>query len=387
MLKLVGWSLSRSIKAHWEMALFIVVSVAAALFCVNVLLGYAQTQYLTSTGINYYSTLTIVDQGEVSVLEKVRPFVEENMVEENKEFQISNCLYFTVTEENIGVLGWYGDKQTRWFPHVSGTFFTEKQMKEAQNVIYLTSAEYIELEDKQWLRMDGIDYKITGTGWINDRNFKIVISEESSQTLFVEKENENKKYSTQLEGLAYVYRVIPYTAYVDRYEPEMMFLQFDRITNRQLMMVMEQLKNEFSQLDITMPAENSDEEREEQKRIYGNYGAMLACLVWLILITVVREWISVNRRGYRVFRICGAGRLQISVMIVLELGILFLSGMIVALLSQKLFLQVLAHLDVKDMPTMAEAIITMLSLYLLTCIVSVGKIAGSFSMKQERVVD
>lgn len=385
MIKLVRWSLIRSIKAHWEMALFIVISVAAALFCVNVLLGYAQTKYLIFTGVNYYSTLTIVDQGDNPVLEKVQSFVEENIVDENTDLQISNCLYFTATEENIGVIGWYGEKQTRWFPHVSGTFFTEAQMQDGQNVIYLTSAEYMELEDKRWLRMDGIDYEIIGTGWIVDRNFMIAISEESSQNVFVEREN--KGYSTQLEGLAYVYRVIPYAAYVERYEPDLMFLQFDRITNRQLKKVMDQLNSEFPQLDITMPAENSDEEREEQKRIYGSRGAILACLVWLILITVVREWISVNRRGYRVFRICGAKRVQISGMILLELGILFLAGLFIALVSQKLCFQVLANFGVKDMPTMAEAIMTMLSLYLMTGIVSVRKIVGSFSLKQERGED
>ena len=385
MIKLVVWSLKRSIKAHWEMALFIVISVAAALFCVNILLGYAQTKYLISTGINYYSTLTIVDQGEMSVLEKVQSFVEENIVSENTDFQISNCLYFTVTEENIGVIGWHGDKQTRWFPHMSGMFFTEEQMKEGQNVIYLTSAEYMELEDKQWLRMDGVDYEIIGTGWIVDRNFMIAISEESSQKVFVEREN--KAYATELEGLAYVYRVIPYAAYVDRYEPDLMFLQFEYITNRQLRAVMDRLNSEFPQLDITMPAENSDEERDEQKRIYGIRGAILACLVWLILIIVVREWISVNRRGYRIFRICGAKRWQISGMLLLELGILFLVGMILALLSQKLCLKGLGHLNVKDMPTVAEAVLTALALYVLTCMASARKIVGTFSLKQERGVD
>lgn len=385
MIKLVRWSLIRSIKVHWEMALFIVISVAAALFCVNVLLGYAQTKFLIFTGVNYYSTLTIVDQCDDSVLEKVQSFVEENIVGENTDLQISNYLYFTATEENIGVIGWYGEKQTRWFPHVSGTFFTEAQMQDGQNVIYLTNAEYMELEDKRWLRMDGIDYEIIGTGWIVDRNFMITISEKSSQNVFVEKEN--KTYANQLEGLAYVYRVIPYAAYIDRYEPDLMFLQFDRITNRQLKKVMDQLNSEFPQLDITMPAENSDEEREEQKRIYGSRGAILACLVWLILITVVREWISVNRRGYRVFRICGAKRVQISGMILLELGILFLAGLFIALVSQKLCFQVLANFGVKDMPTMAEAIMTMLLLYLMTGIVSVRKIVGSFSLKQERGED
>ena len=321
--------------------------ISAALFCINAMLGYVETYYRGMRTSNSYSTLTIVSSCDKEIpVEEIKAYIrgEEGM-------EIRNILNISLLPEQICLIGWEGYGQTKWFPHVSGSFFTEEQVVQSENVIYITSDEYATLDDTKnnHLEMDGENYKIIGTGWMVEKNFMDAIGESSQQTIFQEMKGGGIYY-----GERYKYRIIPYTTFNERYTPGLVFVQMESASYRQIQELTERLTVKYPGLDVAMPRNDSDEYRAERLKNDSKYILLLAVLLWVTMVNMVREWILLNRNGYRVLGICGATKGRVKRLVLLELFLFVLLGEVIALVAQKAVLSSVGLPGVEQMPRLWE---------------------------------
>ena len=312
MFKLIRWSIKKSVASHKGVTLFILLSISAALFCINAMLGYVETEYRDMRVMNSYSALTIVStRNEEIPVEEIKAYIRGE-----EDLEIRNILNICLLPDEICLIGWEGYEQTKWFPHMTGHFFTEEQVAQAENVIYITSDEYATLADvkNNRLEMDGETYQIVGTGWMVEKNFMDAVGTDSQQTIFQEKKGGGIYY-----GERYKFRIVPYTTFNERYTPEMVLVQMESSSYRQIQELAERLTFKYPGLNVAMPRNDSGEYRAERLKNDSKYIMLLVVLLWVTTVSVVREWILLNRNGYRVLGICGATKGQVKRLVLMEL--------------------------------------------------------------------
>lgn len=375
MFKLIRLSIKKNVVSHKGITLFILLCISAALFCINAMLGYVESYYRGMRKMNSYSALTIVSSRDEEIpVEEIKAYIRRE-----EGLEIRNILNIRLLPEEICLFGWEGYEQTKWFPHVSGSFFTEEQVAQSENVIYITSDEYATLADAKdnRLEMDGETYKIIGTGWMVEKNFMDAIGEDSQQTIFQEKKGGGIYY-----GERYKFRIIPYTTFNERYTPEMVLVQMESASYRQIQELTERLTVKYPGLDVALPGSNSDEYRAKRLQYDSKYIFLLAALLWVTTVNMVREWILLNKNGYRVFGICGATKGRVKRLVLMELFLFTLFGELIALVVQKVVLSSVGLPGVEQMPRLWECLSGALIWYSVTVLGVLRMMKQALTMKK-----
>ena len=338
------------------LSLFVLLSIAASLFCINVMLGYAEDLYQSAYDASWFSTICITGmEGECDQITKC--------ISDTYQYEIGSTLSFSEAEDVI-VVGWDGnDVPARWFPEMSGDFFSAEQLGDSENIAYLSQDLFEENEQKKYISVKGTEYEVIGYGWIVGYNFNAAIGESSSQTIIDDSDDCNR------------FMVIPHLTYKKQgYVPQMVLLHIQEISYKQLVALVEDLKEEFPNVEFTQSDNNSDAMRTGEKLKYVPFGIILALIVGISLIQVFAVWFEETGSIARTYIICGMSRKKMMVLMLFEILFFILSGEGVALLIQWSVIPFLSHIGVSCMPGVPDVIVTLTASFLILAVVMLKKI-------------
>ncbi len=342
--------------------LFVLLSMTAAMLCVNITLASAQHEYESTLGINYFSTITISASKEFAENEDIYDTLTSLFPND-----LNNVLYITKTPDNSTLIGWQGYNITNWFAHVDGRFFSYDEVENNEKAVYITFDEYGALIKSgvldDGINIDGENYKIVGSGFFTPWNFMFSISEESPQQIFISEISRD-----------YSFRIIPYTTFFQSYSPELILVHFDDVTRSQLKEKAEILKECFSEAVVTLTGENSNEYLFNQKAVRGSIGVILSLLIYISVIGIMQEWLKINSKRYYVFALCGARQSKIVSLILLEWLTYLTVAALMALGIQYCLLPFLTTLRAGYMPTFTEVLVHLITFYLFIVLFSLKNI-------------
>lgn len=366
MLLLLYLSIKRKIKTDLITTLLLIACLTSALFCISVLLGYAQNTYLSERGINYSSTVTVDSDMSLDNAEIIADVEKINKQCGNK---IANALYIAGSDDNVIVIGWYGNKISNWFPTTSSRFFTSEETAGCENVVYMPYVEHTYADDgsvsQQLIRrigetviLDGEKYKIIETGWITADTFISSISSRSSQQLFSEQSKRDAKI-----------RIIPYSTFMKKYRPSLILLHFQDMSYEELTQCCEMITKDSSLGPAYPPDTDSGQMLRSEKAQELIIALFLTSLAGITIIQLMNQWLRNNRKQYMIYMICGLSELQTLALTAAEWFAVFTVGVCLAELLHLSLLKPFSYLGAGHMPALSDILITAALLYGLSTLI------------------
>lgn len=371
MLLLLYLSIKRKIKTDLITTLLLIACLTSALFCISVLLGYAQNTYLSERGINYSSTVTVDSDMSLDNAEIIADVEKINKQCGNK---IANALYIAGSDDNVIVIGWYGNKISNWFPTTSSRFFTSEETAGCENVVYMPYVEHTYADDgsvsQQLIRrigetviLDGEEYKIIETGWITADTFISSISSRSSQQLFSEQSKRDAKI-----------RIIPYSTFMKKYRPSLILLHFQDMSYEELTQCCEMITKDSSLGPAYPPDTDSGQMLRSEKAQELIIALFLTSLAGITIIQLMNQWLRNNRKQYMIYMICGLSELQTLALTAAEWFAVFTVGVCLAELLHLSLLKPFSYLGAGHMPALSDILITAVLLYGLSTLIMAKQI-------------
>ncbi|MGN1094847.1 MAG: ABC transporter permease, partial [Eubacteriales bacterium] len=358
------------------LVIFITLSIAASLFCANMMLGYAESLYRYEYSSSDFAAVTFSNIGEKTKNTELCKYINDNY-----KYNVGSALYFAKQGDNI-IIGFEGtDTITNWVPSVSGRFFTDDERKNGEKVAYISESIYSSLDDKSKISLAGKEFDVIGCGWIIDFNFSDCISEDSPQTIF------DLNRITKGEKDRYSYYFIPYVTFVDEgFEPELVLMRFDDMSKSEIEKAAKKLQNDFLDSVITLSPHSSNKILFNYTVAFGFVGIVLFLIVWLGFINIIYEWISATKQIAFVYMCCGVSKNKMAFAILFELFMLFMAGDAIALAVQASFMGFFSEvIGMSAMPRIAAIIAVFAISYLLTML-SVNKRLNTI-LQTKRTVD
>lgn len=342
--------------------LFVVLSIAAAMFCIDMTLASAQNEYESTLNINSLSSIAMFFDSETVQTDEIDKTLNSLFPTE-----LRNVIYITKTDDGTTLIGWQGYNQTNWFPHINGRFFSFDEVENEAKVAYIPTDDYGKLGSDEngniKIDIDGESYSVIGAGWCNPYNFKSAISEDSPQDIFVSDFAKD-----------YTFRIIPYTTFFQNYSPELVLIHFEHPSYSFLKEKKAVLEKYFETAAVTMPKENSDEYLLTQKAVRAAIGVVLSLLLIVSVIGIMQEWLKINSNRYYVFVLCGAGQRKIFLLILAEWLTYTVIGLLLSLGIQYCCLPLLSEIGAGYMPKLAEIAAQFILFYSVTVLMSAKNI-------------
>lgn len=356
--------LKHSVYSTKLLSLIILMSTVASLFCVNVMLGYAEDLYRSSYDASWYSTICITNIPDQ--YDEIK-----NSIASTHQYEVGSVLAFTKVD-NIIVVGWDGtDSPDRWFPGMSGKFFSEEQLAGSEDIAYLSYDLYSDMEEKSKISIYNNEYDVIGYGWIIGYNFEQAIGKNSSQSIIDSSDEKN------------YYMVIPRLTYEKQeYIPEMLLMHINEISNKQLGNLVESLQEEFPTVEFTQSDNNSDIMRTSEKIKYVPFGIVLAIFIGISLVQMFAVWFDETRDVSKAYVICGMPRKKMIFLMSLEILFFVVCGEGIALLIQWLTIPILTYMGVSYMPNFGDVFVTATAAFLILVILMLKKIIGNAGMRE-----
>ncbi len=364
MCRLLFIKIKSSITASKLLSAVIVISIVASMFCINVMLGYSEELYRESYDASWYSTICVTNM-DASECEAINDYITSV-----KQYKIGSSLAFSQADDVI-VIGWNGtDTPERWFPTMSGRFFTDAELSEAVNLAYISKDLHESNQQKTHIIVNGLDYETIGYGWIVGANFTSAIGNSSSQSV-VENKNPN------------LYMIIPHLTYVQNgYTPSMLLIHINEITYDQLNGLIRDLQVEFPSVEFTQSDNNSDAMRASEKLAYVPCGIILALIICISLIQIFTAWFDETKDIVNAYIVCGMSRKKMIAIMLLEILTFVIAGEAFALLIQWLLLPLLSYMGASYMPSMADIIVTTIFAYIMLVLFMYKRIVKNASVKR-----
>lgn len=356
--------LKNSILCKKALLSMVVLFVFIALFCFNVILGYAETSYYNSLNGTQYSTVVFTNMDDKTKSTDLLQYVKDTM-----GYDVGSVLYFKNLGGELTIIGWSGtDSQTLWGAHAGGRMFTKAEMENAENVIYMHLMDYMSLneandivvngfeyDNENSVTIDGFEYDIVGTGILVSGSFLAAIGNDCEQTTI----NDDATYA-----------MIPYKTFIKNgYEPDLALLHFNNMNHSQYISAYENLKAAFPDIKITASDNNSDLDRIDLKIRYVPLGMIMVLIIGMSLINIISIWISEQRQIVYVYQICGLSKNKLKLFLLAELFLIVVFSEIMALIVQFLLRSPLALIFVEQMPNMTDILVTTVSAFALIAVI------------------
>ena len=158
-MKTQRYLLRTSFRAYTATTLMVLFGIIVALFCTNVILGFAETYYHNGAGSTMYTVITVagLDMETKST----------DMMTALKKYKPSAALYICRDQDGAAVIGFDGrDAAGLWWPEGPGEFVNSCSSEDYPNVVYLSMAEMSsrELSVGEMFDLDGRAFRIIGYG-------------------------------------------------------------------------------------------------------------------------------------------------------------------------------------------------------------------------------
>ena len=358
-MRLLIESFVRSIKFHKIIIFFLLLGIIASSFSFSVLLGYGRHRYYDALKSNTYTSLTLYFTSKKLEKEETETYIIAPY--ENKATSI---LLMAEKGDKI-IIGWKGTQQNKWFPAADGRFFTEKEFSDGSYVAYVN-----DIEDKEQiseiLTVDGKNYTIVGTGWVNPIAFARAAFAEKPHAAFGILPNENREII-----------IIPYTTFLDSYSPDTIVLDMSSGRGEfvpelsALSNVAKSIKENIPYIThVSLPVADSDEKKEEERKTFTSLGLLLSVLISFTIVSLFLEWFKMNKRQYQIYMICGLTRIKILILLFSEWFIYVIIGCFFGFFIHWLSVPFLGFFNIGYLPEMREMITVITAIFFVTSLFS-----------------
>ena len=354
----VSW---RSYTAITMTALF---SIVIAVFCVNVVLGYAETYYRSMSRTTSYTVITVAGMDAETK--------QKDMMSELKQYKPSAALYLCRTKDGAVLVGFEGtDSAGNWWPEISGSFVNNYSGKEFPYIVYLRDNEMMAREYSigDSMELDGNAYLISGYGFILPYNFTHLISKQSSQTVF---DRATPDYAA--DDPRGWFRVIPYSAFRESYLPDLILLHFPQMSYGQILKMTDRLEKLYPGASVTPPVGNSDELYQYGLMIMRRFIPLFIILTEITLILMLRELFKSLRTECFICRICGMPRRKLRLSLIGLVALLYLPGSGIAIALQLALKGILTRLNAGSMPRASAIALGVLLIFGISVLVSLPEL-------------
>lgn len=373
MLSLVISSLKRQIINNKSVVVMLLVGLIISFLCISVMSGLAVGQYRMHTGYNTYATLTI-DPGSYT---KENVQLITDFVLDLSNDGISNMLLLSPYEENLFLVGWYGTSGNKWFPITTGRFFTRGEQEEATRVAFISDSLQKEYADQTQINIGTATYDIIGNGWIAPNNFNAAISGKSGVQLFLPDSTSQNTY----------FAIIPYRCYIKEFKPSLIMVHFNAATYNELETYASKIAAKFPDSSTHLPMKNSDDVRSQSQLQYGVVGIMLCIIAGITVLQLMAEWIDSYRSEIYVYRLSGMKKVQCLCLVYGHWLVYFVLGTIVAVTLHYCAFPLLQIVHANYLPDTSVLCVSLLALYLASCLYSYKRISGVMALsKKEKAI-
>lgn len=369
MFRLLFFKIKNTFCSNKLLTIIILLSITASLFCINVMLGYAEDRYRASYAASWFSTICINNVNNADYNE-IRGSISEKY-----GYEIGSALCFSKLEDETILIGWEGsDPPSIWFPEMSGRFFTEDELGSTKELVYLSRDVYKSNQQPSAVSIGDVDYEVIGYGWIITINFLAAVGERSSQTI-LSSVNQDE-----------LFMIIPQLTYEQYgYSPEIILVHINEITYNQLAQLTADLQRDFPDIEFTQSDNNSDDMKTMQKIMYVPFGVVLSLIIGVSLIQMINVWLSETKKVTYSYIVCGTSRKRMLFILLAELLIFVAAGEILALTIQRLILPILSYIGVSYMPNVRDIIITAITAYVAIILLMFKRMAAHMDIKRDMI--
>ena len=234
------------------------------------------------------------------------------------------------------------------------------------DIIYLSDYEAQNVPLESLYELDGKEYRMVGYGFIVPANFTRIISRSSPQRVF--------DYPTQAvyvgisdEDTSRWFRVIPYDAFREAYEPDLVLIHFPDLNYGQMLRMTDRLAKMYPSSTVTPPTANANERFQQAMGRMRLYIPLYVVLSEITVVLAICELYRRLRAESYIIRACGVSRRKLKRYLSTEIVLLYILGTGIALLLQICLKGFLSGLGVSVLPTVME----ITAIALISCILSI----------------
>ena len=371
-MKTQRYLLRTSFRAYTATTLMVLFGIIVALFCTNVILGFAETYYHNGAGSTMYTVITVAG------LDKETQ--KTDMMTALKKYKPSAALYICRDQDGAAVIGFDGrDAAGLWWPEGPGEFVNSCSSEDYPNVVYLSMAEMSsrELSVGEMFDLDGRAFRIIGYGLMINHNFNMLISKDSPQTVF---DRSQSIYPD--DDPAGWFRIIPCSVFREAYEPDLIMIHLPELNYGQMLKMTDRLSRMFPNSTVTPPIKSADELFQYALQTMRQFIPLYLVLTEITVILALCELYKKLSRECSVLRICGMSRRKLSWHLIGEVTILYVIGAAAALLLQAALKGFLADLRVERLPTAGEAAAAAGAVFLISIAASLPALQKSLRVQR-----
>lgn len=342
-------SFCRQIKKNRAVTALLLIGVIIAMFCVSTAQGLALRMYEYISGWTEYATITTVLEDYTEDFSAIPGWIDSAYGEE-----AVNTLFLTRQGDEV-VIGWKGTEFSRWFPLSSGRFFAEQEAY--KNLIVLQEAYANTMLDQRTVDLNGQAFSIVGTGSFYTYHFKLGVASAASASVFQSSDDHIV--------------IIPYGTFLKQYEPDLMLVQFEKMTQKDAQARVQEIENGIAGSTAYMPNANSDSVLSSEQIRRGMESLVLCLIAGITILQLMRTWVEFLKREIFVYRICGMRQHRCLILVYGQWLVLLLIGSGIAVGLHLVSFPLLHYFEADRLPHGATYALMVALLFVLSVAVSV----------------
>ena len=350
-MKPLRYLLRTSFRACTSTVTVTLCTIIVAMFGLNIIFGYCETRYKNVAPSVEYTAISIADMDERAK--------KADMLAELEPYGATAALYICRTKDGAVLIGFDGsDVPDLYWAHLAGSFINDKNEEGFPNIIYLNTEGTEQVTLGSLYELDGKTYRTVGRGWIIPAVFAAFISPSSPQTVF---KRQSGISNVDVNDTSRVVRVIPYKAFCESYEPELVMIHFPQLYRSGVLKMSDKLKSMYPGSTVTPPDKDAYEEFWFALKGMGRFIPLFMLLTEITVVLAVCELVKKLRSEILVLRIYGLSKRSLLLYLLMEVALLYLLGTGLALLLQAALLSPLSVLLVEEMPSIVEVAVAVLA--------------------------
>lgn len=361
--------------ARKKLVIYVIICLAAALFCINVMFGYTMQLYYSEYDATWYSTITIDNPEELTVSDFGKYMTSEFACD------VGSVLYVKKISDHNILIGWEGeDTPIFWFPTVGGRFFSADEKDKGERVVYIDYNENEILEEDN-VDIEGEKYDVIGYGFITVYNFLAAIGNQSEQTIFKNRNNGDEIYEEDY------FRIVPYKAFcLDNNQPQLILIHIKEMSREELVGIVNKMKEQINGICLSIPASNPNNYLSKEQIRYIPSAFMLALIIVSSSIGIINQLLETTRDIIKVFRMCGISKNKLIVYLEIAIFILLVIAEVTAISLQIIILPILKYFDAGYMPTFQSIGIMLFIMYAIVGMMILPRIIKSTSVERDNIL-
>ena len=301
----------------------LVLSIASALFCMDVMIGYAKNQYEERIGSITYQCFSMVDLDKnTSVTETdIREYIADKY-----GYEVNTVLYFYRKKEEDNpfgealVVGYDSETEfARWWAPIAGrNYFTPEELADGKQVAYISDSVKTSRNVVDTVDIAGNDYRVIGSTMFVD-NFRFSLPSTRMNELLPKSRGKGLDMRH--------YYVIPYRAFLrEGFRPDFILVNMNAMETADIRALADVIYKDFEGISGAYPPSDSEKLKNDNDVKYGVFGGILCLGAWLGAVGVYDLWVKGQSKKAWIFMACGLPRKRLMFYGCVETVILVAAG-------------------------------------------------------------